>query len=171
MTGQKKGHIVLCGLDGLGLRTLDELRKLGEEVMVVANDTTDAFIERAQALGGTFIRGNFQDEAILKAACVADARALVITASDDVGNIHAALAAQELNSDIRIVLRIFNQEFGQRLEALFTDCEVLSASAIAAPAFVAAALRQDWQQEVTVGGRTLRVRPARPGAGRDLHPG
>ncbi|MGA7731167.1 MAG: NAD-binding protein [Chloroflexia bacterium] len=159
----RKGHIVLCGLDGLGLRTLSELRNLGEEVTVVADDASIAFIERAEALGGEFIRGNYRDEATLKTACVADARALVITAADDVGNIHAALAAQELNPNIRIVLRIFNQEFGQRLASLFADCEVLSSSAIAAPAFVSAALRQDWQQEIAVGGHTLRVRAARPG--------
>ena len=32
--GHREGHIVLCGLDGLGLRTLEELRRLGEEVVV-----------------------------------------------------------------------------------------------------------------------------------------
>ena len=163
LTQQRKGHIVLCGLDGLGLRTLVDLRRLGEEVTVVADDATGAFIERAQALGALFLQGNYRDEAVLKAACVADARALVVTAADDVGNIHAALAAQELNPNIRIVLRIFNQDFGRRLESLFTDCEVLSSSAIAAPAFVSAALRQDWQQEIAIGGRTLLVRTARTG--------
>ncbi len=161
MTLQRQGHIVLCGLDGLGLRTLDELRKLGEEVTVVADNAPDGFIQRAQALGALFLHGNYRDEATLKNACVSDARALVVTTADDVGNIHAALAAHELNPNIRIVLRIFNQDFGRRLETLFTNCEVLSSSAIAAPAFVSAALRQDWQQEVTVGGRTLQVRTLR----------
>lgn len=162
MTAPRKGHIILCGLDGLGLRTLDELRKLDEEVTVVAQETTDFFVERALTLGAVFLRGNYREESVLREACIGDAHALVITAADDIGNIHTALAAQELNPNIRIVLRLFNQEFGQRLQSLFTDCEVLSSSAIAAPAFVSAALRQDWQQEVEVGGRTLRVRNARP---------
>jgi Trk K+ transport system NAD-binding subunit len=162
LPANRKGHIILCGLDGLGLRTVDELRRLDEEVTVVANDATDAFVERALALGASFLKGNYREEPVLREACIADARALVITAADDVGNIHTALAAQELNPNIRIVLRIFNQDFGQRLQTLFTDCEVLSSSALAAPAFVSAALRQDWQQEIEVGGRTLRVRNARP---------
>lgn len=162
MTAQRKGHIILCGLDGLGLRTVDELRKLDEEVTVVANDAPEAFIERVQAMGALFLHGNYREEAILREAGIADAGALVISAADDVGNIHTAIAAQELNPNIRMVLRIFNQDFGQRLQALFTDCEVLSSSALAAPAFVSAALRQDWEQEIEVGGRTLRVRNAHP---------
>ncbi len=160
MIEQRKGHIVLCGLDGLGLRTVEELRKLGEEVVIVANDAAESFVGRAVAMGATFHAGNYREEAVLRAACVEDARAMVVTANDDVGNIHAALAAQELNPRIRIVLRIFNQEFGRRLEALFHDCEVLSSSAIAAPAFVAAALVQPWEQEISLGAKTLRVRSA-----------
>lgn len=158
----RKGHIVLCGLDGLGLRTLDELRKLGEEVTVVADNANERFAEQARAQGAVYLQGNYRDESVLKAACIADARALVVTDADDVGNIHAALAAQELNPTIRIVLRIFNQEFGQRLQTLFADCEVLSSSAIAAPAFVSAALRQEWHQEIQVGDRTLIVDNAPP---------
>lgn len=160
MTEQRKGHIVLCGLDGLGLRTVEELRKLGEEVVIIANDAPEGFVERALAMGATFQRGNYRDEAVLRAACVDEARSIVVTASDDVGNIHAALAAQEINPHIRIILRIFNQEFGRRLEALFHNCEVLSSSAIAAPAFVSAALLQSWEQEINLGGKTLRVRSA-----------
>ena len=160
MIEQRKGHIVLCGLDGLGLRTVEELRKVGEEVIIVANDAAESFVGRAVAMGASFHAGNYREEAVLRAACVEDARALVVTANDDVGNIHAALAAQELNPKIRIVLRIFNQEFGRRLEALFQDCEILSSSAIAAPAFVAAALVQPWEQEINLGGKTLKVRSA-----------
>jgi Trk K+ transport system NAD-binding subunit len=161
LTEQRKGHIVLCGLDGLGLRTVQELRKLGEDVVIVANNTAEGFIERALATGATYQEGNYREEAVLRAACMDEARALVVTANDDVGNIHAALAAQEINPRIRIVLRIFNQEFGRRLEALFHDCEVLSSSAIAAPAFVSAALVQEWEQEINLGGKRLKVRTAR----------
>ncbi|HST04704.1 MAG TPA: NAD-binding protein [Chloroflexia bacterium] len=160
MTEQRKGHIVVCGLDGLGLRTVEELRKLGEEVVVIASDASEGFVERALAMGAGFQRGNYRDEAVLRAACIDEARSLVITAGDDVGNIHAALAAQEINPRLRIILRIFNQDFGRRLEALFHNCEVLSSSAIAAPAFVSAALLQSWEQEISLGGKTLRVRNA-----------
>jgi Trk K+ transport system NAD-binding subunit len=80
-----------------------------------------------------------------------------------VGNLHAALAAQDLNPGLRIVLRMFNQELGERIETLFHDCSALSSSALAAPGFVSAALHENWQQRVEIAGRSLAVRRATPG--------
>ncbi len=163
MTGQpvvetKSGHVVLCGLDGLGLRTFEELIKLGEEVVVIAAPEKDGFSYRARSQGATIIEGNYNEELTLRAAGVERARAIVLVEANDVGNIHAALAAQEINPRLRIVLRIFNQDFGGRLQELFNDCAVLSSSAIAAPAFVTAALHQVWEQEIHLAGKRLRVR-------------
>src|SRR5436190_9087686 len=132
------GHIVLCGLDRLGLRTLEELCRLGEEVVVVASPQA-AFVEEARALGVTLVEGSHRDEATLCAAGVPTAEAILLVEDDDVGNLHAALAAQDLNPNLRIVLRMFNQELGRRIEELFRDCSAMTASAIAAPAFVSAA--------------------------------
>jgi len=153
-----QSHIVLCGLDGLGLRTFEELCKLGEDVVVIAPGASDSFAARAKAQGAPIIIGDYREEATLREADIESARAMVVVEANDVGNIHAALAAQELNPTLRIVLRIFNQEFGGRLEVLFHDCAVLSSSAIAAPAFVTAALLQTWEQEIQLAGKTLRVR-------------
>jgi hypothetical protein len=86
--------------------------------------------------------------------------ALVVTEDDDVGNLHAALAAQELNPALRLRLRMFNRELGRRVQELFPDCQVFDSAGLAVPAFVAAALLQDWQQRVEVDGRTLVVRQA-----------
>jgi hypothetical protein len=106
------------------------------------------------------VPGNYRDQAVLRAAGVAVASALVVTEDDDVGNLHAALAAQELNPALRMRLRMFNRELGRRVQELFEDCQVFDAAALAVPAFVSAALLQDWQQRVEVAGRTLVVRPA-----------
>jgi Trk K+ transport system NAD-binding subunit len=160
MVDAKTGHVVLCGLDGLGLRTFEELRKLGEDVVVIAPTASDGFAGHARAQGATIVEGSYREEAMLRAAGVDRARALVIVESNDVGNIHAALAAQEINPELRIVLRIFNQDFGGRLQTLFRDCVVLSSSAIAAPAFVTAALLQTWEQEIQLAGKTMSVREA-----------
>ena len=112
---------------------------------------------------GDLIRGSYRDQAVLRAAGVPAASALVVTEDDDVGNLHAALAAQELNPALRMRLRMFNRELGRRVQELFEDCQVFDSAALAVPAFVSAALLQDWQQRVEVDGRTLVVR--RAGAG------
>jgi Trk K+ transport system NAD-binding subunit len=156
------GHVVLCGLNELGYRTLEELVRLGEHVVVVVRSPAEELARGARELGATLVRGSYRDQAVLRAAGVPLARALVVTEDDDVGNLHAALAAQELNPGLRLRLRMFSRELGARVEELFQDCQVFDSAALAVPAFVSAALLQDWRQRVEVEGRTLEVRRATP---------
>jgi Trk K+ transport system NAD-binding subunit len=157
------GHVVLCGLNELGYRTLEELARLDVDVVVVVRSAAEELARGARELGATLVPGSYRDQAVLRAAGVPTARALVITEDDDVGNLHAALAAQELNPALRMRLRLFNRELGRRVEDLFEDCQVFDSAALAVPAFVSAALLQDWQQRVEVAGRTLVVRRAPAG--------
>jgi voltage-gated potassium channel Kch len=152
------GHVILCGLNELGYQTLEELHRLGEEVVVVARAPSEEFADRARALGATLVDGNYRHEQALRSARVQRAAALVITEDDDIGNVHAALVANDLNPRLRIRLRMFNQELGRRVQLLFRDCQVLDAAAIAVPAFVSAALHRDRQQHLQVDGRSLVVR-------------
>lgn len=156
------GHIVLCGLDGLGFRTLEELRRMGEEVVVISAPG-EQFAERARGQGVRVIEGSYREEHVLREAGVTAASAIAITENDDVGNLHAALMAQDINPELRIVLRMFNHELGERIETLFHDCSALSSSALAAPGFVSAALHENWEQRVEIAGRSLAVRRAMPG--------
>ncbi len=157
-TGVLAGHIVVCGLDELGLRTLEELRRLGEEVVVIARAPGEEFAYHARELGAALVDGSYRDESVLRRAGVPAASAMVITEDDDVGNLHAALAAQDLNPQLRIGLRMFNVELGRRVLPMFRDCTVLDPSTIAAPAFVSAALHEPWEQRIDIEGRRLVVR-------------
>jgi voltage-gated potassium channel Kch len=151
-------HIVLCGRDGLGLRTLEELHRLGEEIVVVASEPASTFARKAHDLGAILVPGDYREEAVLGAAGVGSARAIILTDRDDIGNLHAGLIAQDLNPDVLIILHMFDIELGQQVRPLLPRSEVLSSSIIAAPAFIAAALHLDWEQRIDVAGRSLVVR-------------
>jgi voltage-gated potassium channel Kch len=47
------------------------------------------------------------------AARAGSAQALALLGQDDLGNFHAALRAQELNPELRLVVRIFNTRLGE----------------------------------------------------------
>jgi hypothetical protein len=79
------------------------------------------------------------DASAFTAAGVQSARALALLRQDDLGNFHAALRAQELNPELRLVVAIFNTSLGERIRTYFRDCAVLSGSSMSAPSFVAAA--------------------------------
>jgi len=84
-------------------------------------------------------------------------RGLAILHQDDLGNFHAALRAQELNPQLRLVIAIFNAGLGERIRTFFTDCAVLSESQMAAPSLVAAALGEPAPSHVRMASRTMYV--------------
>jgi len=154
-------HIVLCTLEPLGVRTLQELNRLGERVVVVAENVETRQREIAEGLGVRIIDGSPQDVVRLREAGVEHARAIVLTDDDDTGNIHAALTAHNLNPAIHIVLRTLDDEFARRIESLFPDAVAMSSSALAAPGFITAVLDQDADERwIDVLGRTLALRYA-----------
>jgi Trk K+ transport system NAD-binding subunit len=96
--------------------------------------------------GATFVR-----------ARIGTATGLALLGQDDVGNVDAALQAQELNPDLRLVVRMFNMSLGHHIRVLFRNCRVLSDAAIAAPAFVAAGLGEVAPSYIRLPGQTLYV--------------
>jgi Trk K+ transport system NAD-binding subunit len=158
--------VVVCGSDSLALRLVEELTRTDEPVTVVVDDAGGALPRRMVKLGARVVEGPASEVRTLRAAGVATARALALVSDDDVGNIHAALAAQDLNPRLRLVVRMFNVRLGQRIDNLFDDCTVLSASTIAAPFFVDAALGDGGGQLIRIAGRQLVAGP--PEAVRDV---
>jgi Trk K+ transport system NAD-binding subunit len=94
---------------------------------------------------------------VFLAAGLPDARGLAILHQDDLGNFHAALRAQELCPEIRLVVAIFNAALGARIRTFFADCAVLSEAQMAAPSLVAAALGEPAPSHVRMAGQTMYV--------------
>ncbi len=132
--------------------------RYGERVTVILPSAQRGHGPLIARLPGVRIieRGELDSRAFHDAQ-VQSARALAILHQDDLGNFHAALRAQELNPDLRLVVAIFNTGLGERIRSFFSDCAVLSESAMAAPSFVAAALGEPAPSHVRVSGRTLYV--------------
>ena len=128
-------------------------------VTVLVSDEDAPFVPLLRRSGARVRAGSARDKAVLEAAGVGTAAALVLLDDDDVSNLHAALAARELNPNLRLVIRMFDEQLAGRVRGLFgADCAVLSSSSIAAPSFVDAALG-DGQQLIEVAGRTLNAGP------------
>ena len=157
--GSRQRRFVVCGDNPLAYRLVNELvTRFGAEVTVVLpNSKRNQGPRMAQLPGTRLIEAAQLDDAALRAAGIVEARALALVGQDDVGNIHAALRANDLNPDLRLVIRMYNTSLGFRIRTLFADCAVLSDSAMAAPSFVAAALGEVAPSHVRLPGRTLYV--------------
>ncbi|MFN8622670.1 MAG: NAD-binding protein [Chloroflexota bacterium] len=160
---ESRGHVILCGLEGLSIRTLEELDRLGERVVAIAPpDVEPRYRELAAAAASRVVDGDPRDPTVLREAGVQRARALVLSANDDVGNIHVALVATGINPGLHLVVRTFDEEFGRRVESLVPQAVALSASALAAPGFVSAILDERDQRVIEVAGRTFALATADP---------
>lgn len=150
------GHVIVCGLDHLGLRTIDELRMRDEEVVGIG--VNDDAAERLADAGVRLVVGDPLLARVLSQADVETASAIVMTGGDDLANLNTALAAVELNPTLRIVIRMFDQELGSHIPELFPDAVALSSSALAAPGFVSAAIDGETGTRFWLAGRLLESR-------------
>jgi Trk K+ transport system NAD-binding subunit len=157
--GQQSPHLVVCGDNPLAYRLVEELvTQIGDEVTVILPSKEQNYGPRIASLPKVqVIEARELSESAFRAARVEQASAVALVSRDDVGNIHAALRAQELNSDLRLVIRFFNMSLGHRIRTLFPGCAVLSDADTAAPSFVAGALSELAPSYVRLPDRTLYV--------------
>ena len=153
------GHVIVCGAGHLGLRTIEELRSRYETVVAIGAD--DEAEEALATAGVRLVVGDPRRPRVLREAGVSTAGAIVLTSSDDLGNLDTALAATGLNPHLRVVIRLFDQEVGARIPELFSDAIALSSSAVAAPGFVSAALDGQTGNQFRLAGRVLSSRRSR----------
>jgi hypothetical protein len=158
-TARRSPHLIVCGDNPLAYRLVEELvTRLGDEVTVILPSKQGNYGPRIAALPKVrVVEAPELNEGAFLAAGVERASAVALVNQDDVGNIHAALRAQDLNSELRLVIRFFNMGLGHRIRTLFPRCVVLSDAATAAPSFVAGALGELVPSYVRLPGRTLYV--------------
>ena len=133
-------HIIVCGLGQLGFRIAKQLTDLGHRVLAIECDSDSRFIRHARHLGIQVVEGDSDSSVALDEAFVSDARALVACTDDDLVNLKTTARARAIKPDIHIVLRMFDQDFADKIEDAFNIGTAFSSTAIAAPTFAMAAI-------------------------------
>ena len=134
-------HVVVCGLGRVGFRVVRWLHDLGEPVVVIEPDTGNLFLERVRAWGIPVIAADARRAEILEQAGIRRAASVAALTSDDLLNLSVATEARAMRPEIRVVLRTFEDRLAENLRAGFDIHAAYSTSALAAPAFAAAATR------------------------------
>ena len=147
-------HIVIVGLGHLGYRVARNLFELDRDVAAIELNPEDDLITETQAMGIPVLQDDARREAALVAAGVPKARSIVLCTQNDSMNLQIAFKARRLNPQIRVVLRIFDDDFSQSLQEQF-GFRAMSATGMAAPTFAAAAADVDVTRPITVEGEAL----------------
>ncbi|MFU8853282.1 NAD-binding protein [Micromonospora sp. SL1-18] len=164
----RSGHVVVVGLGNIGTRVMAQLNDFGVEVVAIDRNPDARGAPLAHRLGVPLIVGDAGLEETLRAASVATCQALVVVSTDDGANLRAALNALSLDPDLRVVLRLFDGDFAERVQKAFGIGISRSVSYLAAPAFAAALLDRAVAATIPVGRHALLVTEVPVAAGSPL---
>ncbi|MFF7759373.1 NAD-binding protein [Streptomyces griseorubiginosus] len=138
------GHVVLLGLGKIGTRVLTRLRELNIPVVCVESDPEARGLATARRLRVPVVLGDVTQEGVLEAAKIHRAHALLAVTSADTTNLEAVLYARAVRPDLRVVLRLYDDDFAtavyRTLRAAHPGASTRSRSVshLSAPAFAGA---------------------------------
>lgn len=147
-------HTILVGLGHLGFRVVQNLFTMEEPVVVIELDPSADLKAVVQAMNIPVLHDDATRQSALEAAGIRQARTIVLCSQNDSMNLQIAVKARSLNPEIRVVIRIFDDDFAQSLQEQF-GFTALSATSMAAPAFAAAAAGADVTRPITVEGEAF----------------
>ena len=145
-------HIIVIGIGHVGMRIIRTLLQMGFEVVAVDLSAGKEPDDNAlRALKVPLVLGDARHVPVLEKAGLQQARAIIVATSDDHVNLEVTMRVRDMNPDIRLVARMWDDRLSQQIERCF-KVEVLSASDLAAPAFAGAAVDAEITQNLHIAG-------------------
>ena len=159
-------HVIVAGLGNVGTRIAGQLHDLGVAVVCVDKNEKAAGVQLAQRLGMRVVIGETHREETLRAAGIMTSSALVSVTDSDIVNLETALHARALAADLRLVLRLSDDDLAERVQKTVGNTISRSVPYLAAPAFAAAMLEHQVLRTIPVGRHVLLIADVVVRAGR-----
>lgn len=144
-------HIIVAGVGHVGMRVVRTLAQMGFEVIALDVSMSVEAGEELRGMDVPIVLGDARTTLAMRDAGLERARALVVCTSNDHINLEITMRARDLNPNIRIVTRMWDDRFAEQLKR-FLNVEVMSASDLAAPAFAGSAVNIEVTQTLRVAG-------------------
>jgi Trk K+ transport system NAD-binding subunit len=162
------GHVIVVGLGNVGTRVVGELHDLGFDVACVDRDPGARGVAMARGNSLPLVIGDACREDTLRSAGLENAIALVSVTSSNIVNLETALQARSMREDLRIVLRLGDDDLAQRVQKTVGNVVSRSVSYLAAPAFAAALIEHQVLRTIAVGRHVLLIADVRVEPGADI---
>lgn len=148
-------HHILVGLGHLGFHVVQHLKgAMNQQMAVIELDPSADLIAAVQEMDIPIIHDDASRESALEAAGVRNASSIILCIQDDAVNLKIALKARSLNPNIRVIIRIFDDDFAKALTQQFGFI-ALSGTGLAAPAFAASATDSEITRPISIEGESL----------------
>lgn len=160
-----QGHVIVCGLGGIGVRVIEQLRTIGVAA-VALDDGVDA--ARGELLRDwrvpRFTRAAHTSEPLI-AAGLEGALAVVCAEDTDLKTLEVALLVRDLRADVRVVVHLDNPAVGRAVETVTGEGGVLDVAGLFAPSVVDACLGATTHELELAGERFVAVEVPAPRLG------
>jgi Trk K+ transport system NAD-binding subunit len=134
------GHVIVCGLNAVGLRTVEQLHLAGARVVVLDDEPDERLARVVRGWGIPHLpRGAHLSEPLYEAG-IAGASAVVCAESTDLRTLETVLLIRDLRPDIRIVADLDNPAVAHAVEDVLGTVGVLDVAALFAPSVVEACI-------------------------------
>jgi Trk K+ transport system NAD-binding subunit len=153
--GRMRNHVVVCGLGNVGFRLLEEFVEQGVQVVAIERSDDSRHVAAARRMGIPVVVGDATLTETLKTAQVEHAQAVVTATDNDVADLQAAINARAIDPDVRIILRLVDNELSTAVERRFNIHISRSTAVIAAPVFAMEMLGHGPVNTVHFGGEAL----------------
>ncbi len=172
LNGSRKAisdHVIVVGLGNVGTRIVGQLHDLGVRTVCVDRDPHAQGVPMARRLGVPVVLGQAGRDETLRAAGIDTCRALVSVTNRDVVNLETVLHARSLREDLRMVVRLFDDDLAERVEKnVGGNIISRSVSYLAAPSFAVAMLEHQVLRTIPVGRHVLLIADVPVDAGSQL---
>lgn len=155
-----QGHVIVCGLDGVGLRIVEQLTLSGVPAVVVDDNPAPSLARMADAWDVPLVTGPAKSEETLMAAGLPGAIAVICAQDDDLSALETALLARRLRAEVRVVAQLTNPAVGRAVKE--AGVAVLDVAGLSAPSVVEVCLGEGVQELSLSGMRFLAARTAAP---------
>src|SRR6201996_9204468 len=157
------GHVIVCGLDGVGLRIVEQLSLSGVPTVVVEDNPRAALVRLVTAWPRvTLVTGSSRAEETLMEAGLGSAIAVICAQENDLSALETALLARRLRAGVRVVAQLTNPAVGRAVKE--AGVRVLDVAGLSAPSVVEVCLAEGVQEMSLSGVRFLAARTTAPSA-------
>ena len=130
------GHVIVCGLNDVALRTVEQLHLAGARTVVLSDEPDERLIRIVRGWGIPHLpRGGHLSEPLFDAG-ISGASAVVCAENTDLRTLETVLQIRDLRPDVRVVADLDNPSVAHAVEGVLSSVGVLDVAALFAPAVV-----------------------------------
>lgn len=147
-----RNHVIVLGVGHLGLRVIRALVTMGTDVVAIDINSSPEKDAELKRLGVPLVLGDGRLVETLETAGARHATSFIVCTSNDYLNLEVTMRVRDLNPNVRLVVRMWEDGFSPQIRRFMNVEAVLSATDLAAPSFAGAALGIEITQTLTVDG-------------------